>query len=1105
MRIGIDLDEVLCEFLQGLIQYHNEEFSTNLKINDFFSYNLNNYMSLTTGHYVEFFFYDFDDENYKYIENKGLTGTQTDQATANYLTDYAWVVEINGDNVFSIAFPDFVRDEICDDNARFIIRNSDDVIQTYSNLISICIIAPPTPEVTTFSELLQTGSTYRLRGIPEYNEYEDNVDGYFEIIGGDYTVNTKLPTSGYISTTDNTFFNFDIELDYETQYTYRAVVRYYDFVTESYKTFAGNTRTFTTIEEGSGGAGGELGLYEDLVSYYKLDETSGTNAEDIHGTNDGTANNARVFTSEIDGILNTGADFTQGDDYITLPDGTSSSNPFFSDVLSFSVWFKGSDLFNGIHWIYDFQSRSSSTLQNSGHSLRFVNGDLEIHWGWGIGNNGRLVININMDNLDIENDKLHHLVITWEINGLYKVYIDGVEKASGNAPTTSLDWSFKNDNILGYRSELSTGQNFDGLLDEVGIWDRALSAEEINELYELYNSGKGYPFQKDFQITAKDIYTDSPISTFNATITNSTDTFTLTTTNGTIIWDYPEEELVNITITATNLFNVVYTNYNVTNNLEAQMFNLVVTAKDRYNDASIDEFSLTYSETTFSTTNGTLRTNLNTPDLNELVSFTISSDDFFDGEYENHNVSSNLNAILWNKVNNLVVFKRADNSQNIQDLNVTLTRPDGSQLDLTTNSNGEIQFDFQEDFSVIQGTYSFLIPETFGFLTPVTFFVDVDEDNENIQETYFLSTTSIFVRVFDRITFDFLEKPTNLFFLGVFNETTSNGTYLQDNVTLGIGTYTVQALSDGYDTEQIEFIYTGVSQIIIDFYMMNLTDESAGTLFISVIDDFYRVINDAKVNLLEYDTTTKSYIKVSECKTNSNGECSFTIELNKKTYIITAQKNIAGVSNTATTNLGGEIIKTDNEVRNLVLRPSISGVSFLSQNILLDVEETFENNISTIFMEYSTIDNTIAEMCVEYFEVKSMNRTSVYVQCVNSSSSYSAVPILLNRSNNYEADVYLKSGQNYVFYTFRYQSEQSLQEILSTNNFISPFILLLWIVIIVFMLMTENVTVFAIAGLFLSWLEWLMFPSVVNATGSVLKTMILIFMYYVSRKKEDFN
>ena len=39
MKIAIDLDEILCEFLEGLIKYYNQRFKTSYKKEDFFSYN----------------------------------------------------------------------------------------------------------------------------------------------------------------------------------------------------------------------------------------------------------------------------------------------------------------------------------------------------------------------------------------------------------------------------------------------------------------------------------------------------------------------------------------------------------------------------------------------------------------------------------------------------------------------------------------------------------------------------------------------------------------------------------------------------------------------------------------------------------------------------------------------------------------------------------------------------------------------------------------------------------------------------------------------------------------------------------------------------------
>lgn len=83
--------------------------------------------------------------------------------------------------------------------------------------------------------------------------------------------------------------------------------------------------------------GGHATLGTNCVGAWKFDEISGTTAEDTHGSNDGTASNARIFTTEATGMRNTCADFTQGNDVITIPHNSSISG----DTMSYSFWVKG--------------------------------------------------------------------------------------------------------------------------------------------------------------------------------------------------------------------------------------------------------------------------------------------------------------------------------------------------------------------------------------------------------------------------------------------------------------------------------------------------------------------------------------------------------------------------------------------------------------------------------------------------------------------------------------------------------------------------------------------------------------------------------------------
>lgn len=80
-----------------------------------------------------------------------------------------------------------------------------------------------------------------------------------------------------------------------------------------------------------------MALIDTCTGAWKFDETSGTNANDEVNNNDGTASNARIFTTEAAGKSNTCADFTGGNDIITIPNSAGVSGA----TMSYSFWFKG--------------------------------------------------------------------------------------------------------------------------------------------------------------------------------------------------------------------------------------------------------------------------------------------------------------------------------------------------------------------------------------------------------------------------------------------------------------------------------------------------------------------------------------------------------------------------------------------------------------------------------------------------------------------------------------------------------------------------------------------------------------------------------------------
>ena len=366
-------------------------------------------------------------------------------------------------------------------------------------------------------------------------------------------------------------------------------------------------------------------LTEDLISYYKLDETTG-DVIDSHGTNDGTNNGA---TRGVTGIINNAFDFDGNNDYINLNSGSVSTDDLsLTNDFTICAWIKP-DSVSGTFNILG--KRNSDNYQ---FVFRIANGGISLLTTGG---------NIFYSTETITTGSFQYVCVTRDNDGDTIFYADGSSVYS----ESSLSISHINTNVRIGNDE--TGNfPFNGIIDEVGIWERVLSSDEISE---LYNSGNGLSydnFAQDFQITAKDIYNDSSINTFNATITNSTDTIILSTTNGTIIWEYGDEDLLNITIEANNYFDRTYTDYNTTENLEARLHNLVITAKNSESGNSINNFFIIYNETTFSTNNGTLRTNLNYPSSEGgLFSFEVGATDYVNQNITNHQSNQTLEVSLF--------------------------------------------------------------------------------------------------------------------------------------------------------------------------------------------------------------------------------------------------------------------------------------------------------------------------------------------------------------------------------------------------------------------------------------------------------------------------
>jgi hypothetical protein len=264
-----------------------------------------------------------------------------------------------------------------------------------------------------------------------------------------------------------------------------------------------NTTNTTALFNISNYTIGANNLETGLVAYYKYDETSGTTATSQKSYN-GTASNARVFTSQEQGIINTGADFTQGNDYIS----NGSAYGFTNSVsYSFQAWFKfptaptSGNTFT-IHGI------EFPTAQYSNLGYKNDGGTLKMTWdGHG---------NINYTTTLTPN-VWHHVIITLDVADGNKtaMYLNG--ELVGNATKGTAGGS---GSALARVGDNAGGTScFNGIIDEVAVWNRPITLAEAKFLFNNRNAFEYSNFGTDATMDTKLLELDLPTITGEVTHT----------------------------------------------------------------------------------------------------------------------------------------------------------------------------------------------------------------------------------------------------------------------------------------------------------------------------------------------------------------------------------------------------------------------------------------------------------------------------------------------------------------------------------------------------------------------------------------------------------
>jgi PKD repeat protein len=217
----------------------------------------------------------------------------------------------------------------------------------------------------------------------------------------------------------------------------------------------------------------QLLLLQVLILQWHLDEGTGEIAADTSGNgNDGTLVNNPAW---VNGKVGKGLSFDGTNDYVVFVCGQSSSLKI-TGAITVEAWVKWLGAGNPY-----FVTKTGGPGRRSYDLSGNPDGTVEFRVGGADGNSGK-----SSGTISIPTDEWVHLVGTYEPSSYVRLFVNG---SLAKENTVSIPASQGDNGLPWYIGAREGNQGwFNGIIDEVKIYNGALSAEEIRANYEAYPS-----------------------------------------------------------------------------------------------------------------------------------------------------------------------------------------------------------------------------------------------------------------------------------------------------------------------------------------------------------------------------------------------------------------------------------------------------------------------------------------------------------------------------------------------------------------------------------------------------------------------------------------
>lgn len=230
-------------------------------------------------------------------------------------------------------------------------------------------------------------------------------------------------------------------------------------------------------------------IQDGLISYWSLDEGSGTTAEDMVGGNDGDVRGGAAWvTGKFGSALSfDGADSKVPGSTVTDYVDCGSNSSLKPAHVTVAAWVKQSAIsyygqIAGFAW--------DTGDQESGYSIisDYYIGGTQGYIGW-VSGGAAVDGNYTYKSTNFTLGQWTHVAMTY--NGSEAiVYVNGVGGTSYTGESGDINYVYGSTFKMGLYQAGSWWLPFAGLIDDAAVWDRALTSQEIDF---LYNGGSGNP------------------------------------------------------------------------------------------------------------------------------------------------------------------------------------------------------------------------------------------------------------------------------------------------------------------------------------------------------------------------------------------------------------------------------------------------------------------------------------------------------------------------------------------------------------------------------------------------------------------------------------